>query len=137
MFKKSMLAATLAITVAGCSTTTASLKETGITKVVDIPANYQEVYRRVNLSIGCQDGAWVGAFASFQVDKQLYTELGYGEISLRMSNVGVNNYYLTTKVTKTGVNSSRFEATAGNRLASQAVLDDIVGTAQGTIPPNC
>ena len=137
MFKKFTLAVTLATIVAGCSTTTASLKETGITEVIDIPENYQEVYRRVNQSIGCRDGAWAGAFASYQVDRQLYTELGYGEISLRLSNVGVNNYYLTTKVTKTGANSSRFEATAGNTLGSKNDLDFLIGTAQGNIPPKC
>ncbi len=121
----------------GCSTTTAALKESGTTTVVDIPANYQMVYRRINQTIGCTDGMWAGGFASFQVDRELYTELGIGEISLRMNNAGVNNYYSTSTITRTGPNSSRLEVTTGNSLGSRADMQAIVEAAQGRTPPNC
>ena len=135
--KKAIFTVLAAISLMACSTTTTDLKSSGSTEVLEIPANYQEVYRRVNGTVGCADGAWVGAFASLQVDRQLYTELGYGEISLRMSNVGVNNYYMTSKMTMINASTTRFEITTGNSLASDRDRNRIIDAATGTTPPTC
>ena len=135
--KKFIFTVLAAIPLMACSTTTADLKSSGSTEILVVPANYQEVYRRVNGTIGCKDGAWVGAFASFQVDRQLYTELGYGEISLRMSNVGVNNYYMTSKITKINAGTTQFEITTGNSLASDQDRKRIIDAATGKTPPTC
>lgn len=135
--KKVIFTILAAVSLMACSTTTADLRSSGSTEVLEIPANYQEVYRRVNGTVGCTDGAWAGAFASFQVDRQLYTELGYGEISLRLSNVGVNNYYMTSKITRINAGTTQFEITTGNSLASDRDRQSIIDAATGTTPPTC
>jgi hypothetical protein len=42
----------------------------------------------------------VGANASFTVDSELYSELGYGELTLSLINIGTQNYYLSVRVEK-------------------------------------
>ncbi|MET4607565.1 hypothetical protein ABIB90_007069 [Bradyrhizobium sp. JR4.1] len=48
----------------------------------------------------------VGAYASFAVDTELYSELGYGELTLSLINMGTRNYYLSARVDKQKASSN-------------------------------
>ena len=75
-------AASLLALVSGCSQNASDLANKTPPTIVDSSENYQTVYRRLSKQFDCIDGAWAGAFASYQVDRQLYTELGFGEIAM-------------------------------------------------------
>lgn len=59
-----------------------------------LPANYQEVYRNIaTVARNC----WVGGFllspqAQRNVDADLFSDLGRGEVTIWMSNIGRNVY---------------------------------------------
>lgn len=103
---------------------------------VFIDDNYQAVYRRILSQVRCADGVSVGPFASYQVDDELYPDLGFGEIAFRLTNVGVNNYYMLTKVASEG-SGSRVEILTGNQARSAKAADDLVAIAQGRKKAQC
>lgn len=87
---KQSIALSVVLIVAGCSSTSADLeKKTAATaKVQTFSENYQEIYRRIlTTAKNCQAGN-VSAYASYDVEGQLYNELGYGEITLSLTNLG-------------------------------------------------
>jgi hypothetical protein len=60
----------------------------------------------------------------------LYSELGYGDLTLSLINYGTRNYYLSVKVEKQPV-GSRLTARAGNTLASERYKDLVLRWAAG------
>ena len=120
----------------GCSPTTDDLTAKATPTIVESPENYQTVYRRLSKQFDCVDGAWAGTFASIQVDRELYTELEYGEIALRMSNAGTNNYYSYLKISKAG-SGSRVEIYTGNTLAKENDAQLLAEIASGKREPSC
>ena len=71
-----------------------------------------------------------------QVDRELCTELGYGEIALIMSNAGTNNYYSYMKISKAGT-GSRVEVYTGNTLAKESDAQLLAEIASGKREPTC
>ena len=126
----------ITLSLGACSQNTSDLTEKSRPTIVTSKENYQAVYRRLSKQYDCSDGAWAGAFASFQVDRQLYTELGFGELAFRLSNLGMNNYYSYIKVSQDG-NGSRTEIYTGNTLAAPKEALFLSEIASGARQPNC
>ena len=88
-----LIAAVLALACAGCSSTPAELEAKTEPITQNYPENYQEIFRRVSSTAKRCFAGNVGAYASFAVDSELYSELGYGELTLSLINYGTRNYY--------------------------------------------
>ncbi|SCX00819.1 hypothetical protein DSM25558_0183 [Agrobacterium sp. DSM 25558] len=130
--KKSTALVLFAILATGCSTSTADLeKKTAATaQTLTYSENYQEIYRRVyTASSRCVAGN-INAYASMNVDAQLYNELGYGEITGSLVNVGVRNYYWKAKIERAG-QGSKMTINSGNTLGANATMKKVLSWASG------
>ncbi|RUM05857.1 hypothetical protein EFR84_15025 [Rhizobium chutanense] len=65
-----------------------------------------------------------------QVDAQLYNELGYGEISQSMINVGIRNFYWKAKVERAGA-GSKMTVYSGNTINNGAAIKRVSAWADG------
>ena len=129
---KQSIALSVALIAAGCSSTSADLeKKTAATaKVQTFSENYQEIYRRIHTTAkNCQSGN-ISAYASYDVEGQLYNELGYGEITLSMTNLGAKNYYWKAKVEKQET-GAKLTVNAGNTLNAGQLSGNIFRWAGG------
>lgn len=124
-----VVSAILALTV-GCSTRPAELEAKTEAVVRTYPENYQEVFRRLsNAARRCMTGN-LSAYASLDVDAQLYSELGYGEITQSLVNLGVRNYYWSAKIEKVD-EGARLTMNAGNTLGADAIIRKSLRWAEG------
>ncbi|MET4211439.1 hypothetical protein [Bradyrhizobium sp. LA2.1] len=123
-------ALTAALLLAGCSSTPADLEAKATPVVRTYRENYQEIYRRVSTTAKRCFAGNVGAYASFAVDSDLYSELGYGEATLSLINVGTRNYYLSVRVEKDPA-GSKLTVRSGNTLASERYKSLILAWADG------
>lgn len=87
-------------TLAGCATSPDQLrKDSKFSSTVSIDRNYQEVYRDVlGQAKNCLAGV-INLAVSNEVDGQLYSELGTGEIFYYMKNIRPI-YYATVEIKK-------------------------------------
>ncbi|WFU84382.1 hypothetical protein QA645_17060 [Bradyrhizobium sp. CIAT3101] len=125
-------AAVLAVAsiLSGCSSTPADLEAKAAPVVKTYRENYQEIYRRVSTTAKRCFAGNVGAYASFAVDSDLYSELGYGETTLSMINMGARNYYLSVRVEKDPT-GSKLTVRSGNTMASDRYKGLILSWADG------
>ena len=94
--------------------------------------NYQAVYRRLATTAKrCQSGV-ISANASTQVDAELYNELGFGEVSQRLINWGVNNYYWKAKVERIGPNQTKVVVFSGQTINNKVALNRVLAWASGS-----
>ncbi|MCP3409231.1 hypothetical protein [Bradyrhizobium sp. CCGB01] len=119
-----------AVSLGACSSTPADLEAKAAPIVQTYPENYQEIYRRVSTTAKRCFAGNVGAYASFAVDSELYSELGYGEMTLSLINLGTRNYYLSVRVDKQPA-GSKLTVRSGNTLASDRYKTLILGWAGG------
>ncbi|SOC45730.1 hypothetical protein SAMN05892877_117119 [Rhizobium subbaraonis] len=119
-------------TLAGCSSTPEALEQSKSADRTEkvFSENYQEVYRRLVRTARLCSGGNSGRFTSFELDTELYSELGYGEVTLSLQNMGTRNYYWKAKVEKAG-SGSRLSVVSGNTLAQDSMLKTVVGWAEG------
>lgn len=120
----------LLLLLAGCSTTPADLEAKTVPATQTYAENYQEIYRRVATTAKRCFSANMGAYASMAVDSEIYSELGYGEITLSLINMGTRNYYLMVRVEKQPA-GSRLTVRSGNTLASERYRDLVLRWAGG------
>lgn len=114
----------------GCSSTPADLEAKAAPIVQTYSENYQEIYRRVSTTAKRCFAGNVGAYASFAVDSELYSELGYGELTLSLINMGTRNYYVSARVDKQPT-GSKLTVRSGNTMASEKYKTLILGWAGG------
>lgn len=115
-----------------CSSTSSDLerKTQSTAKTATFAENYQEIYRRVSTTArNCNSGN-INAYASFDVDAQLYNELGYGEVTFSLSNLGTRNYYWKAKIEKQGA-GSKVTVHAGNTLNARQLSSNVLRWAGG------
>lgn len=121
-----------------CSTTTTDLERAGSTKqaVFQYSENYQEIYRRiVGPAKNCLEGRMTFSLnASVNIDAQLYSELGFGEISSSLLNIGIRNYYWKAKVERNG-SGTKLTVFAGNTVRNQHLIDIVKNWADNN--PSC
>lgn len=123
-------AMTAAVWLGGCSTTPAQLEAKTDAVIQNYPENYQEIYRRVSTASKRCIAGNISAYASMAVDAELYSELGYGDITMSLINMGIRNYYWSAKIEKVGT-GSRLTARSGNTLASENAKGSIIRWASG------
>ncbi|WP_430251265.1 hypothetical protein [Neorhizobium sp. DAR64860/K0K1] len=121
----------LALALAGCSTSSANLESSKSAARSEkvYPENYQLVYRRItDTAKRCHQTAGT---AAFNVDAQLYNELGFGEITMSLvSALYPRNYYWKAKVEKAG-SGSKVSIVSGNTLAQGSTLRQVSKWADG------
>jgi hypothetical protein len=120
----------IALALGACSTTPADLETKSTPVVQTYSENYQEIYRRVSTTAKRCLAANVGAYASFAVDSELYSDLGYGELTLSLINMGTRNYYMSARIDKQPV-GSRMTVRSGNTLAAERYTSLVQGWANG------
>jgi hypothetical protein len=113
-----------------CSTTPADLEAKAEPTVQNYSENYQEIYRRVSTTAKRCIAGNISAYASMAVDADLYSELGYGDITMSLINWSVRNYYWSTKIEKAG-GGSRLTVRAGNTLAAETAKQSVIRWANG------
>lgn len=135
--KSQVLAAAVlasAALIAGCSTTPDAIEKSSskADATRTFAENYQEIYRRVSTNAKrCLAGnIGFSLAASSAVDAELYSELGYGEITHSLINVGVRNYYWKARIERAGT-GSKLSVSAGNTIANQSMVDRILRWASG------
>lgn len=122
--------AAISIAISACSTTPRDLEQSTPAHVTTYQENYQEIYRRVSSeSRRCYSGN-MGAYASAEVDAQLYPDLGFGEITSSLDNYGARNYYWSVKIEKVG-EGARMTVNSGNTLNSSAAVSQMQRWAAG------
>lgn len=115
---------------AGCSSTPANLESKAAPTFQTYTENYQEIFRRVSTTAKRCEAGNMNATASMAVDAQLYSELGYGEISRSLINYGVRNYYWNAKIERAGI-GSKMTVTAGNTINNQSMINNVIRWASG------
>lgn len=115
---------------AGCSSTPAELEAKSAPAVQSYSENYQEIYRRVSTTAKRCESGNVSAMASLAVDAELYSELGYGEISRSLINYGVRNYYWTARIERAGT-GSKMTVRAGNTVNNPSMISNVIRWAGG------
>ena len=76
----------------GCASQS-DIENTKPQRFFQLDKNYQLVYRETKQRFACGDGSWAGVFATNNIDSELYSDLGFGELQHRMNNFGVDTYY--------------------------------------------
>ncbi len=127
---RAIFALVIALDLVGCSSTPAELEAKSTPLVQTYPDNYQEIYRRVSTTAKRCFETSLGAFASISVDSELYSELGYGEMTLSLIDWGVRDYYLSVRVEKQPT-GSKLTVRSGNTLASNLYKSLVLSWAGG------
>lgn len=122
----------IVLAMAGCSSTPEALEksESAARSTEAYAENYQEIYRRLSSTAKRCVATNSGKRTSFEVDAELYNELGFGEVTLSLANYGTRNYYWKAKVEKRG-SGAAVSAVSGNTLAQGAELQRIFAWADG------
>src|SRR3569623_578104 len=92
--------------------------------------NYQEIFRRVSTTAKRCEAGNMNAVSSMAVDAQRYPDLGYGEISRSLIDMGARNYYWTAKIEKVGT-GAKMTLRAGNTINNQTMIDNDLRWADG------
>lgn len=122
------LASTLSVL--ACSTTPDSLSAISEPTTRAFKENYQEIYRRTSTTARRCIASNLGPYASLVVDADLYPDLGYGEINVSLINVGVRNYYASSKIERDGL-GTKMVVRSGNQLRSDLMTLNLFRWASG------
>jgi hypothetical protein len=127
---RTIFALVIALGLAGCSSTPAELEAKSTPLVQTYPDNYQEIYRRVSTTAKRCFATNMGAYASMAVDSELYSELGYGELTLSLIDMGIRNYYPSVRIEKQSA-GSKLTVRSGNTPASERYKSLVLSWAGG------
>lgn len=116
----------------GCSSTPEALEKStsAVRQEKTYNENYQEVYRRLVRTARLCSGGPSGKYTAFQLATDLYPDLGYGEVSLSLYNLGTHNFYWKAKVEIEGA-GTKLSVVSGNTLAQGSQLRSVVRWADG------
>ena len=117
---------------ASCVTSTEKLEKSSSTLTAErtYSENYQEIYRRVSGEAKRCMAVNMLLYSSMEVDAELYTELGFGEVTWSLINIGVRNYFMKVKIEKMGT-GSKLTIASGNTLNKQGVINRVLLWAGG------
>jgi hypothetical protein len=104
------------IALAGCSSTPSIPAEKPTMQTY--AENYQEIYQRVSTTAKRCFASKVGIYASTSADSSLFSEIGYGEVTLAVVGKGMDNYYLSVRIEKQPT-GSKITMISDNTAASQ------------------
>ena len=98
----------LALVVGGCGATTKTELEHSApqAQIFRYPDNYQAIFRRVSESAKrCLAGEFLLAHGRMAIDAQLYSDLGFGEISHYLSHALLPRHHFSAKIERDGEGS--------------------------------
>lgn len=92
----------LALAVAGCASSPSELARSGHTADFTVAENYQAVFRRVSdQARACiESSTFLGG--THAIDAQLYSDLGFGEISYSVPGYTSASYFARAKIAREG-----------------------------------
>ena len=93
---RTWLGVVAAIALAGCASTTSIPDEKPTAQ--NYAENYQEIYQRVSTTAKRCFASKGGIYASSSVDASLFSDIGYGEVTLAVVRRGTDNYFLSVRI---------------------------------------
>ena len=118
------------IALAACSTTPKDLEQKTQPVIKSYAENYQEIYRRLSTTAKRCLAGNMSAYSSMAVDAQLYPDLGFGEVTVSLIDMGIRNYYFSAKVEKVDT-GARLTVHSGNSLGATRLSDQSLRWADG------
>jgi hypothetical protein len=106
-FAHSWFGVLAAVTLVGCASKPP--EEANKPTVQTYAEDYQGLFQRVSTTAKRCFASKAGLYRSGAVDADLYTEIGYGQLTLTVKGSGNDNYYVSVRIEKqpTGSDSSR------------------------------
>jgi hypothetical protein len=92
--------------------------------------DYQGLFQRVSNTAKRCFASKTGIYRSGAVDADLYTEIGYGQLTLTVDGRGNDNYYVSVRIEKQPT-GSKFTMISDNMAASQRYRELVSGWANG------
>jgi hypothetical protein len=125
-FAHSWFCVLAAITLVGCASKPA--EEAGKPTVQTYAEDYQGLFQRVSTTAKRCFASKAGLYQSGAVDADLYTEMGYGQLTLTVN--GRDNFYVSVRIEKQPT-GSRLTMISDNMPASQRYRELVSGWANG------
>jgi hypothetical protein len=116
-----------AITLVGCASTP---EEASKPTVQTYAEDYQGVFQRVSTTAKRCFASKAGVYRSGAVDADLFSELGYGQLTLNVTGKGGDNYYVSVRIEKQPT-GSKLTMISDNMRASQRYRELVSGWANG------
>jgi hypothetical protein len=125
----------ITVLIAACQkqATTAELENNVSTTIqqTEYPENYQSVYRKVSaMAKRCFDSS-LTPYSDRSIDAELYSDLGFGEVSYRTADISGNNYHWKAKIEKLSENRTKLTLYAG-KAATETFIKQVNGWANGS-----
>jgi len=117
-----------AITLVGCASTP---PEEAIKPTVQTYAeDYQALFQRLSTTAKRCFASKAGLYRSGAVDANLFTEIGYGQLTLTVDGRGSDNYYVSVRIEKQP-SGSKLTMISDNMAASQRYRELVLVWANG------
>jgi hypothetical protein len=117
-----------AITLVGCASTP---PEEAIKPTVQTYAeDYQALFQRLSTTAKRCFASKAGLYRSGAVDANLFTEIGYGQLTLSVDGRGNDNYYVSVRIEKQQ-SGSKLTMISDNMAASQRYRELVLVWASG------
>jgi hypothetical protein len=92
--------------------------------------DYQGLFQRVSTTAKRCFASKAGLYRPGAVDAQLFTEIGYGQLTLTVDGRGNDNYYVSVRIEKQPT-GSKLTMISDNMVASQRYRELVSGWANG------
>ena len=117
-----------AITLVGCAS---KPPEEAVKPTVQTYAeDYQGLFQRISTTAKRCFASKVGLYRSGAVDANLFTEIGYGQLTLTVDGRGNENYYVSVRIEKQP-SGSKLTMISDNMAASQRYRELVLVWANG------
>jgi hypothetical protein len=117
-----------AITLVGCASKPP--EEANKPTVQTYAEDYQSLFQRVSTTAKRCFASKAGLYRSGTVDADLYSEIGYGQLTLSVNGSGNSNYYVSVRIEKQP-SGSKLTMISDNMEASQRYREFVSGWASG------
>jgi hypothetical protein len=127
-FANSWFGVLAAITLVGCASK--PLEEANKPTVQTYAEDYQGLFQRLSTASKRCFASKAGLYRSVAVDADLYSEIGYGQLTLTLNGRGSDNYYVSVRIEKQPT-GSKLTIISDNMAASQRYREFVSGWANG------
>ena len=124
----SWLGVLAAITLVGCASKPP--EEANKPTVQTYAEDYQDLFQRVSNTAKRCFASKAGLYQSGAVDSDIYSEIGYGQLTLTVKGRGGDNYYVSVRIEKQPT-GSKLTMISDDMAASQRYRELVSGWANG------
>jgi hypothetical protein len=117
-----------AITLVGCASNPP--EEVNRPTVQTYAQDYQGLFQRISTTAKRCFASKAGLYRSGAVDADLYSEIGYGQLTLTVNGTGTSNYYVSVRIEKQST-GSKLTMISDNMEASQRYRELVSRWANG------